>query len=57
MINLKRMKQYRQIWIQLNKRFSVEQIGETIELIEETKLYPNKEEASYEIWQTWENLR
>lgn len=53
MINLKRMKLYRQIWKHFNLKFSVQQIGEVIELIEESKIIPTVWEDSYEIWQKY----
>lgn len=54
MINLKRMETYHQIWKHFNLKYTIEQIGETIELIEETQSFPGKgEECSYEIWQEY----
>lgn len=57
MINLKRMSLYREIWKYFNLKYTVQQIGETIELIEETQSPPGIGEASYEIWQRYLELK
>ena len=57
MINLKRMRMYHQIWKHFNLRYTIEQIGTTIELIEKTEILPGENEYSIQIWQKYLELR
>ncbi len=54
---IKRMEFYHQIWKYFDLKYTINQIGETIELIEKTKIYPGMDEESYEIWQKYLELK
>lgn len=53
MVDIKRSVLYSQVWIGFRSTYTVDQIRETIELIEKTKIYPNVGEESYKIWQKY----
>ena len=58
MINLNRMSEYRKVWNQFNHKYTVSQIGEAIELIEQTGIEPTPDEVcGYEIWQKWLDIK
>ena len=51
------MKEYRKVWMHFQFKYTIEQIAETIELIEQTKEEPTPDEMyGHEIWQKWQEF-